>query len=183
MISLLAGGSLTTAIGYYTPFMFATSLLTPIAVGLLSTLTVSTPTSYILIYQGILGFGAGLGFQGPQFAVQALLAPADIALGIAACQFAQSFGPALVVPAAQTLFTGRLKMDLAAAAPGLNATGLETMGLSDLKDHVSANQLSGTLMGFDGAITQTLFLPLALACLTLAGTVSMEWKSVKQKRS
>lgn len=85
-----------------------------------------------------------------------------------------------MVPAAQTLFSAQLSHDLTIEAPGVNATTLENMGLSDLRDKVQAYQLAGTLQGFDKALMQTLYLPTAVACFLIFATITMEWKSVKK---
>ena len=89
----------------------------------------------------------------------------------------------MFVPVAQSIFTKRLGADLTQLAPGLNATSLQSMGISDLRDHVGAGNLAGTLKGYDQAVTQTYYLAVALTCATLVGSGAMEWRSVKQKRS
>ncbi|KAL8949294.1 MAG: hypothetical protein Q9222_004580, partial [Ikaeria aurantiellina] len=66
MLSLLFSGTATSIVGYYAPFMVLTSILTPIAAGLLTTLEVDAKTVTLICYQALLGFGAGIGFQGPQ---------------------------------------------------------------------------------------------------------------------
>jgi hypothetical protein len=38
------------------------------------------------------------------------------------------------------------------------------------------------LLGFDKSLAQTWYLAVALACITLAGSVTMDWGNVKQKR-
>lgn len=136
----------------------------------------------LICYQALLGFAAGIGFQAPQSAANTVLSTADAPMGIAVIQFMQGLGPAICVSAAQTLFTSRLIADLGEFAPGLNAKALETMGLSDLKKNIGAKNLAGVLLGYDKAVTQTFYLPVALTCLTLVGTLGMEWRSVKKKR-
>lgn len=71
--SILIGGSGTSITGYYAPFMIITSILTPIATGLLTTLHVKQSLVSLIGYQALLGIGAGLGFQGPQSAIQTVL--------------------------------------------------------------------------------------------------------------
>lgn len=121
--------------------------------------------------------------QGPQSAAQTVLAPQDSAIGIALVQFANSFGPAIFVSVAHTIFTGRLIVDLKQYAPELNATALSTMGLSDLKEHVGLEHLAGALLGYDQALVQTFYLGVALTCLSSVGALGMEWRSVKKKQN
>lgn len=120
--------------------------------------------------------------QGPQSAAQTVLSSQDSAIGIALVQFANSFGPAVFVSVAQTIFTGRLTADLRKFAPELNATSLSTMGLSDLKDHVGPENIAGALMGYDQAVIQTFYLGVALSCFSCLGAVGMEWRSMKKKQ-
>ena len=183
LISLLCSGSAVTAVGYYTPFMLVTSILTPVAAGLLTTLKVDATLASLICYQGLLGLAAGIGFQGPSVAAQTILSPQDVSIGVAAIQFAQNFGPAVFVPVAQSIFMKRLGADLTQLAAGLNATSLQNMVISGLRDHVGAGNLDGTLEGYDKAVTQTYYLAVALTCATLVGSGAMEWRSVKQKRS
>lgn len=85
--------------------------------------------------------------------------------------------------AAQAIFTNRLSANLKHLAPGLSATGIENMGLSDLKDHLDPTNLHNVLLGLDQSLEQTWYLAVGLACATMIGSASMEWRSVKKKRS
>ncbi|KIW56904.1 hypothetical protein PV05_05520 [Exophiala xenobiotica] len=105
VLSVFSSGVLTSIWGYYTPFMLATSSITPPAVGLITTLDVDAKVASLIGYQALLGFGVGIGFQGPQVAVQTILSQKDAPVGIAVIQFAQGIGPAVFVTIAQTLFT------------------------------------------------------------------------------
>ncbi|KAH8820686.1 permease of the major facilitator superfamily [Xylogone sp. PMI_703] len=181
--SALLAGSATSMLGYYTPFMIATSIITPISAGLFTTLKVNASIAKLIGYQALLGFGTGVGFQAPQVAAQTVFSQRDAPVAISAVIFAQNFGPAIFVPVANTIFTERLNHYVEAAVPGLNSTVLDSVGLLDLRDYVKPEQLSSALFGFDMAVTRTFFLPVALTIATVFGTLGMEWKSVKQKQS
>ena len=166
--------------------MFLATVLGAVAAGLLTTLTVTADLASILCYTGLLGFGLGMGIQAPQFAAQTVLDPKEISIGIAIVAFGQGIGPAIMVTAAQSIFQSRLKTDLSqwAAAEGVNATAsIENMGLSDLRHEFGGDSLKKALLGYDKAVTQTMYLPVALTCLALLGAAGMEWKSVKQKKT
>jgi hypothetical protein len=181
-ISVVFSGTATSIVGYYTPFMYITSILTPVAAGLLTTIEINEKLASLIGYQALLGFSAGIGIQAPQVAAQTILSQQDAPMGIAVVQFMQGLGPAIFVSAAQTLFTARLTSDLGTFAPSLNSTALETMGLADLKQHVGVENLQGVLLGYDNAVTQTFYLPTTLTCLSFLGTLGMEWRSVKEKQ-
>ena len=182
-LSILFAGSLTTALGFYNPFMIASSILAPIAAGLLTTLPLERDVVKIILYQSFLGFACGMGFQAPQVAAQTVLAQKDVPLGIAAIFFAQGIGPAVMIAGAQALFQSRLRADVAQTAPGVNTTTLENLGLTDLKHKFGEKTLVKALRGYDEAISQVFYLPLALMCLSLVGSLAMEWRSVKKKTS
>lgn len=186
LLAMLAQGSGVTIVGYYVPFMLAGSVLMPVFAGLLTTLTVDTELARILVYSGLYGFAGGIGFQGPQSAVQTALPAADASIGLAVMLFAQNFGPAVFIAAAQSIFTNRLEENLQGLVPGLNATTIESMGLGDLKGELgsgSVGDLRSVLTGLDRSLMQTWYLTVALTCVTMIGSVGMEWRSVKQKKA
>jgi MFS family permease len=183
IIGVLVQSIGVSIIGYYTPFMFAGSVLMPIFAGLLTTLTVKTALAKILVLSGIYGFAGGVGFLSPQSAVQMALPTNDASIGLSIILFGEQFGPAVFVSAAQSIFENRLAGNLHELVPSLNATSVEAMGLSDLKSLIGPEDLDDVLLGFDKSLSQTWYLAVALACITMVGSATMDWRSVKQKRS
>lgn len=182
-ISVLLAGPATTYFGYYSPFMLISTILCPIAAGLLTTLTVDTSPAKLICLQALLGFGCGIGYLGPQLAAQTVLEAKDVPMGISVIVFAQNFGPAFFVAVAQTIFSGRLAADVKLYAPGIDPSTFESMGFSGLGSQIRTGNGTGALVSYDKAIAQTFYLPLTLTCLTLLGSAAMEWTSVKTKRS
>lgn len=182
IVSVSLSGALTTHFGYYNPFMILTSLITPPAAGLLTTLNVDAELWSLILYQALLGFGAGIGFQGPQVAVQAIFSERDSQIGIAIIQFAQSIGPAVFIAAAQTIFTSRLASNIRRYAPGVSLANLTNQGLTIPKSEADNSEYRGIIFSYDNALTQTFYLSVSLACMSLIGALSMEWRSVKAKK-
>ncbi|KAK9246185.1 hypothetical protein V1506DRAFT_536099 [Lipomyces tetrasporus] len=60
--SRLAGG-LVTALGFYTPFMIASSILLSVGAGPVTTFTRNTGHATWIGYQDLFGFDVGLGLQ------------------------------------------------------------------------------------------------------------------------
>lgn len=184
MIGLLLQGIGTTILGYYAPFMLIGSLCMPIAAGLLTTYNLhSTSLAEIILYSGLAGFGGGIGFQGSQAAVQSTLNTADVNLGIGVILFGQSMGPAVFIAIAQVIFTNQLTSTLRELVPGLTPAYIEQHGLGDIKTAVPMQDLDKVLAGIDRSLTRTWYLPVALGCATLLGSLLIEWRSVKQKQS
>ena len=163
--------------------MIFTSIVAPVAAGLLTTTRVNSKLVALLAYQALLGFAIGIGIQGPQSAAAILFSPQDTPIAIAVVQFGQGIGPAIFISAAQALFTGRLRAEFNHYAPGVNATVIENSGLSDLRGHLGAKRLEDVLLGYDQAVAQTFYLPVALTAMSIICTAGMEWRSVKKRRA
>lgn len=181
-IGSLIHGAGTSAFGYYAPFMLLASVLMPIAAGLMTTFGTSTGFVRLILYTALSGLAYGVGFSGPQNAVQTVLPEEDVSIGLSIMLFAQSFGPAVSISIAQVLFTNRLSINLQKKIPGLNHTNLDDQGLVDMVTSLPMDQLPPALQGVDESLTQTWYLVIGLACATLVGSLTIEWRSVKSKR-
>ena len=173
----------TSKFGYYTPFMLFSSIIMPIAAGLITTFKVDTSLVQLFIYTAFSGFANGIGFSGPQTAVQAVLPTEDVSMGLSVMLFAQSFGPAVSVAIAQVLLTNQLSTNLNGLVPGLNPSNIENNGLTSIATSAKPTDLAKVLMGIDKSLTQMWYLVVGLTCTTMIGSLFMEWRSVKQKRA
>lgn len=165
-------------------FMLGTSVIAPIAAGLLTTLDLDESIVKVLCLLGLLGAGIGLGIQGPVLAVQTVLPLRDVSTGLAVTGFAGGLGSSFFISVSSTLFQNRLAAEVERYAPGTNATAaFDHGGLADVREHIGADRLRDVLLGYDKAVVQTLYLPVALAALTVVGSLAMERRSVKKKQS
>lgn len=179
----LVQGSGTTVVGYYVPFMLAGSIVMPIFAGLMTTITVKTALVKLGLFSGFLGFGSSIGYQAPQIAVQTVLPAQDVNIGLGIILFAGQFGPAVFLTAAQNIFSSRLVDNLQSLALNFTTASIDNMGLHGLKDSVPAGKLDLVLKGLDQSLSQTWYIAVALAALTLIGTLSMEWRHIRVKQS
>ena len=163
--------------------MFVTSVIAPIAAGLLTTLDLDESLVKVLCLLGLLGAAVGLGLSTPILAVQTVLPMKDISTGLAITGFAGGLGSSFFISVSSTLFQNRLTEEVERSAPGTNTTVFENGGLANVRDYIGPDRLRDVLLGYDKAVMQTLYLPVALAALTIVGSVAMERKSVKKKRS
>lgn len=182
VVSVVLAGFLTSVVGYYNPFMIATSIITPIATGLLTTLTIRTQHWKLVIFQGLLGVGAGIGFQGPQVAVQTILSKEDTPIGLGVVQFAQGIGPAIFVAAAQSCFLTQFKKKVERDGLGSGIDDLMSTGVS----HHSLGLFKRTDLripiAYAESLSRTFYLATSLSCLTVLGALGMQWRSVKVVR-
>ena len=180
IVSVPLAGFLTSYVGYPNPFMILNGLATPIATGLLTTVKRRPATCQLLVYQTLLGFGTGIGFQGPQIAVQAVLSNKDSQIGIAIIQLAQALGPAVFVAAAQTVLTSNLS-----SAYTNSTVSREDTEMSSSRPMPSA-MVEGSGVSADiysEALSKTFYVSLGLACAAFVGSLGIEWHSVKRKGS
>jgi hypothetical protein len=181
VMSLIAGGAIT-AIGYYTPAFYASSIFMAIGAGLLTTFKTNTGHSKWMGYQIIYGFGVGLGMQQPLICAQTVLHLDDVPVGTAVIIFTQTLGGALFISVGQNVFQNRLVEGLRSAVPGLDPSVVLAVGATSLKDAIPARFIDGVQSAYNDALTQTWYVSVALAALTAIGAAGIEWKSIKGKK-
>ena len=126
-------GQLVSRLGYYTPFTMASSCLISIGAGLISTFKVNTSTGMWIGYQIILGFGIGLGLQHGPIAVQTVLEPKDVPMGVSLVFFCQQLGGAIFVSVGQNVFDNKLIAGLTSVVKGLDPHTIVNTGATDLR--------------------------------------------------
>lgn len=183
IVGVGVSGGLTTQFGYYTPFMLVSTVLMAIGSGLLTTLKINSSTGKWVGYQLIFGIGSGAGFQQPVLAAQTVLDLHDVPIGVAINMFLQLFGGTIFVSVAENVFTTRLLSNVVAKLPQLNPQQVVQTGATQLKGLVhTPAELKTLLVAYNGALTHSFEVALALSCLTIIGAAAMEWKSVKGKQ-
>ena len=182
VIATLVAGFLTTVIGYYMPFIVASSILMAVGGGLLTTFTANISSGKWIGYQIIFGAGVGFGFQHSITAAQAVLPLNDIPAGVTAVLFIQLLGGALMVSAGQNVFTNNLKSGLS-QIPGVDAGLVVSTGATGLRTLVTDPQkLASALEAYNNALVRAFRVSLIMACLSALGAMGMEWKSVKKSK-
>ncbi|OBS22794.1 hypothetical protein FPOA_09121 [Fusarium poae] len=179
-IGSLIHGAGTSVFGYYTPFMILASVIMPIAIGLITTFEIDTSLERLVSYTALSGLAYGIGFIGPQTAVQTVLPAEDVPLGLSIMLFAQSFGPAVTVPIAQVLFTNQLSSNLKGLAPGLSQRNISNSGLTEMVASVQASDTRAVLIAINKSLSQTWYFITGLASIAIVGSLSTKWKSVKK---
>lgn len=178
LISLVAGVSVSI-FGYYTPFMYCSTILMAIGAGLLTTFEVNSGHAKWIGYQFVFGAGVGFGMQQTLIAAQTALPKADVPIGTALMMFSQTLGGALFVSVGQNVFTNQLVKNLTKRVPELGAAFILKIGATDLKSQVPSASLPGVLIAYNDALVQTWYVALALAILSGLGCSVVQWKSVK----
>ncbi|KAH8780773.1 major facilitator superfamily domain-containing protein [Hyaloscypha finlandica] len=177
--SIIVGG-LVTAVGYYTPFMIASTICMSIGSGLLTTLMPDSAHPAWIGYQAFAGLGVGMGMQLPLIAVQTVLPLDEVPTGTAVVVFAQTLGGAITIAIAQSVFQNKLIEKVVQYAPGIDPAVVFMTGATSIHSKIPAQELPGVILAYDKALTQVFLVAVATGALTIIGSVAMEWKSVKK---
>lgn len=185
VVASIIAGVCVSRIGYYVPFMYASTAIMSIGAGLLTTFTTTTDHEKWIGYQVVYGLGLGLGMQQASVAAQTVLPKKDIPTGAALIMLAQSLGGSIVLSIGETVFTNGLISHLQEALPGQNGDDLAHLvantGATDLRNVVNPKTLPLVLKAYNTAVTKTFTVALCLCCLSLLGVLG-EWKSVKGEK-
>lgn len=181
LVSMI-GGISVTLLGYYTPFVYASSVCTAVGGGLMSTFTTTTGHSKWIGYQVIFGAGIGFGMQQSLVMAQTVLPKKDIPIGTAIMMFSQTLGGAIFVSVAQNVFTNELLKGVKQAVPGLNPAIILQVGATSLKDKIPAQYLPAVQEAYNTAIVNTFYVGVAVGTLGAVGGALWSWRSVKGKK-
>ena len=180
IVTLLSAGIVVSGFGYYHPFMIASTIITAIGAGLLTTLQASSRSGVWIGYQIMAGLGIGLGTQQPLIASQAVLQEADVPIGTGIICFFQILGPAVFVSVGQSVLTNRLAANLQSSIPGFNNTSaLTDTGVLGVESLVGGASAELVVSAYNSALTQTLYISVALASLSVIGVIGMDWKKIE----
>lgn len=178
IFSIISGG-LVTIFGYYTPFMLISSTLMVMGAGFLTTLGIgSNPASWIG-YQFLFGAGVGSGMQQTLIAIQIVLPAEDVPIGTAIMMFTQTLGGAIFISVGQTVFFNQLQKNLSIAVPDLDVGLVLRIGATELKHTIQSNHITGVLYAYNQTLTQTFYVSVATASLSIAGAAFVQWKPMR----
>lgn len=176
------GGSLTTAIGYYTQFVYLTVIFMSIGTGLLSTLQVNSGHAEWIGYQVIFGAGVGLGLQAAFTAAQTALALADVPIGTAIVMFSENLGAAIMVSVAENVFTNQLTKNLEQYVPSIDPQTVINGGATQLRNEAPPEYYDAVLSAYNLSLMQTFYVGVALSCCGVLGAVWVQWLSLRARR-
>lgn len=162
--------------------MIASTVLMAVGVGLMSTFTPESYHGYWIGYQAIAGIGIGLGMQQPLIAVQTVLDISVVPIGTSVIIFVQTLGGALFVSVGQNIFSNKLVSGLKQYAPGIDPLIVLKTGATSIQQTIDKADLPGVTLAYNNALTQTFLVAAVMAALTIIGSSTIEWKSVKGKK-
>lgn len=178
VVASIFAGQLTNHTGYYVPQLLFCSVVMSIGVGLLTTFKVDTGHEIYIGYQVIYGFGLGFGMQQASMAAQACLDKKDVMTGISIMFFFQGLGGAVFLSAAEVVFANSLVNHLT-GIPGISMDKIIHTGATALRGIVEPHELGAVLVAYNKAITNTIYIGVATAAISIISGLTMEWKNLK----
>jgi hypothetical protein len=154
-----------------------------IAGGLLSTLKPDSSNGKWIGYQILSGLGRGCGLQMPIVAIQHVLPPRQIPIGMALVMSSQTFGGGLFLAFAQVIFSHSLVDGLAEFAPSVNAQTVIEAGATAVRNVVNAADLPSVLEAFNLGVNHCFYLAAACSAVTFVAAFGMGFGSVKKKKA
>lgn len=176
----ILGGGLVTAVGYYTPFILVSAAITAVGAGMLSTLKPDSGIGEWLGYQILLSVGAGLGVQNVLLVAQVAVPKVDMAMATSLLSFSQMLSGAIFLAAEQSVFQNQLVQNLHEQAPAVDPAFVIQIGAGMLRDKLSTDVLPSVIKAYNFAITETFYVGVAMAALSIIGPIFIEWKSIKK---
>ena len=181
-LAILAAGSITSFIGYYTPVMVAGSILMVIASGLFTTFSPTTPPTEWVSYQILYGIGVGLAFQQPYTAVQTVLPAKTVPTALVVLSFTQEIGGIVALSIAQNMFTNRLAANLVSEISGIHPKRVLRHGVLGIIKAVPESKVDVVKSAYNDAIVDVFYLAVALTGVTVLAALAIEWRSVKEEK-
>ncbi|KAL6414630.1 putative HC-toxin efflux carrier TOXA [Ilyonectria robusta] len=174
-------GVIAQKVGYYLPFAVISAAVLAIASGLLTTLSPHTSTAKWAGFQVLLGFGRGIGMQMPIIAIQASTPPALTSIATAVLVFSQTFGGAVFVSIANVIFNNKLKGELTARLPHIDANMIIEAGATAVDKVVSSKDLPEALAAYAKGVDFVFYLSVAAGCAMFLTSWGMGWKDIRKK--
>lgn len=178
IVSLIAG-ALTSWIGYYTPLLIVSAIITPVGAGMLSTLEVDSGIGYWFGHQVLMVIGLGIGIQTVLLVSQVTVPAKDMPIATTLLLFGQTLAGAIFLPVCQSVFQNQLVSYLHEYAPNANSKGIIESGITGLREIVSSEQLPSVLTAYNKALTQSFYVAVAMSSLSILGPVWLDRVSLK----
>ncbi len=182
VIISIVSGTVVTLTGYYNPWMIACTIVMSVGFGLITTFKPDTPQPTWIGYLALGGMGVGMGMQQPLMAVQNVLHIKDVPVGTSLLIFLQTLGGSLFVSVGQNVLQNKLMPGLIKYAPAIDPSIVLNTGATSIQSTIPEDVLPGVTLAYNYALTQAFIVAASMAALSVIGSASMEWKSMKGKK-
>ena len=115
-------------------------------------------------------------------AVQAVLPPEQISVGMAVLSFSQIFGSAVLLTVSNTIFDSSLQKKLAEFLPNIDPLKIIAAGAVGMHEIVSDAELPKVREAYSESINNVFYLATASGILIFFLAWGMGWKDIRQKK-
>ncbi|WYZ37919.1 hypothetical protein EsH8_II_001425 [Colletotrichum jinshuiense] len=185
VVASIVTGALISVVGYYNAIILPSLVLFTVGAGMITTFDLGTPMREWFGYQVLAGLGIGAGFQIGVLVVQTVLPQDDVPVATACVQFFQSFGGAIMIAVAQSLFQTGLIDGVTSNAPEIDPTIFINAGAdqvrSILRQMGRADAIPVVLEAYMDGLRHTFYVTVACAAAAFFACLGLQWKSVKKE--
>lgn len=174
LISSIFAGATINYIGYFQPFLLCGATILAIGLGVFTLSTPDTSRTLWIVWQVVIGLGAGLGLQASLLPAQVLLANKDTAVGLSLLNFGFVLGGAVSVPIAQAVLLNLLSASLSQGSVHLNIDALLSVGWTRLASSVPPKHKATIIDTLNGAIMAVFYIAAALAAVSFFGALGIK---------
>lgn len=183
-VSIILAGPITGRIGYFTPAMVVSTVLTSIGTGLIVKWMIGhNLMAEMMVYQAIYGFGCGFGWQAPYLAAQTAVATRDLTQGLVLVSFSFSTAGVVALAIAQQIFSNQLVALLRDIFPGLTTEDVVTQGATSIISQADEDELPQVLDSYNSAIWAVFIMALVLSCVSVVPLLLIKPRSTKETDS
>ncbi|KAF4912144.1 Efflux pump aflT [Colletotrichum viniferum] len=185
VVASMASGALISVIGYYSAIILPSLVLFTVGSGLITTFDLDTPMREWFGFQVLAGLGIGAGFQIGVLVVQTVLPLEEVPVATAVVQFFQSFGGAIMIAVAQSLFQTGLVNGVATRVPDLDPSIFINAGADQVRSILTqmgrADVIDAVLESYMVGLRHTYYVTVACAAAAFVACLGLQWKSVKKE--
>ncbi|KAK3311952.1 putative efflux pump antibiotic resistance protein [Apodospora peruviana] len=184
VICAMVSGVLASKLGYYVPWVVGSGALCAVAAGLVSTFGPDTPVAKWVGYQILLG-ARGAAFQMPMIAIQCVLPQDKLPVANALLIFAQTFGGAVFLTAAQVVFSSSLTTQL--QDTGFSPARVQQIilaGANGIRQVATTERDLGLVVqAYSDSIDKVFYVGLAVSIGLFLSGWGMGWHDLRPKKS
>lgn len=151
---------------------------------MITTFSLDSPLRVWFGYQVLAGLGIGVGFQLGILVVQAVLPQEDIAVATACVQFFQSFGGAILIAVAQTVFQNGLINGIRRNVPGLDPQIFINSGASQVRQILASMGMEqytkAVLTAYLTGLRHSYYITVACAAGAFCSVSGLSWINIKK---
>ena len=118
----------------------------------------------------------------PVIAVQNTLPPAQLSIAMSLIMFSQTFGGAVFLTFADTIFTNSLKAELLRHAPAVDPAVVITAGATAVRQVVAKNELPGVLVAYSASVGRVFYLAAGAGVGCFCFAWGMGWKDIRNTK-